>query len=127
MVFVQWWGVVGLALSFAVAYTVAAVVAVVILNRHTPGFDWRGLLATWAKLLVAAGAMGALVYGTVALAAPASALAMVPTVAAGMAVGAITYFLAVDLHPGDLRAPRAPSGRPEVRALTAAHAASDVA
>ena len=96
VVFVRWWGVVGLALSFATAYTVAAVVAVVVLNRHTPGFDWRGLVATWVKLLVAAGAMGALVYGTVALAAPASALGLVPTIAAGLAVGAIAYFLAIN-------------------------------
>ena len=94
--FVRWWGVVGLALSFATAYTVAAVVAVAVLNRHTPGFDWRGLVATWVKLLVAAGAMGALVYGTVALAAPSSALGLVPTVGAGLAVGAISYFLAIN-------------------------------
>ena len=42
IVFVRWWGVVGLAISFAVAYTVAAIVAQVVLQRHSPGFDWKG-------------------------------------------------------------------------------------
>ena len=96
VVFVRWWGIVGLALSFALAYSVAAVVSIAILNRRSRGFDWRGLAATWAKLLVAAGAMGALVYGTVALAAPATPLQLVPAVLAGIAVGAISYFLAIN-------------------------------
>ena len=29
--------------------------SVAILSRHSPGFDLRGLLVTWSKLLVAAG------------------------------------------------------------------------
>lgn len=95
VVFVRWWGVVGLALSFSLAYTVSALVAMVVIDRRSPGFDWPGLAATWGRLLVAATAMGALVYGTVALIAPASAWQLVPTVAVGIAVGAVSYLVAI--------------------------------
>ena len=53
----------GLALSFALAYNVAAVAAVVVLCRHSPGFDWRALVTTWLRLLAAALAMAVVVYG----------------------------------------------------------------
>lgn len=92
VVFVRLWGVVGLALAFGLAYNLAAVVAVVVLGRRSPGFAWRGLWATWWRLLVAAGLMGGFVYGVVTLLAPASAVAMLPAVAAGIAVGGVVYF-----------------------------------
>ena len=92
IVFVRLWGVVGLALAFGLAYDLAAVIAVVSLSRHSPGFDWRGLASTWLRLLVAGGIMGGFVYGVVVLLAPGSALALVPVLAAGIAVGAIVYF-----------------------------------
>lgn len=95
MVFVRWWGFVGLALSFAFAYSVAAVVAVAVMVRHSPGFDWRGLAATWTKLLLAAAVMGGFVYGVVSLIAPSSALMLLPAIGAGIGVGAITYFAAI--------------------------------
>ncbi len=95
IVFVRWWGVVGLALSFAVAYSVAAVVAVAVLNRHSPGFDWRGLVHTWLKLLVAAAIMGGFVFGLVSYLAPASPLEVIPAVAAGVVVGIVTYFASI--------------------------------
>lgn len=92
VVLVRWWGVVGLALAFGLAYNGAAVLAVVVLGRRSPGFSWRGLWATWWRLVIAAGLMGGFVYGVVTLLAPASALAMVPALAAGIAVGAVVYF-----------------------------------
>jgi len=95
IVFVRWWGVVGLAISFAVAYTIAAIVAQVVLQRHSPGFDWRGLANTWARLLVAAALMGVVVYGLVRVLAPDSASAVVPTVATGVLVGAVVYFATI--------------------------------
>ena len=95
IVFVRWWGVVGLALSFALAYNVSAVAAVVLLARRNPGFDTRGLVHTWLKLLVAAGIMGGFVYGVVSLMAPSSAAMLVPTIGVGLAVGGATYFAAV--------------------------------
>ena len=94
-VFVRWWGVVGLALSFSVAYTVSAGIAVVILTRRSPGFDWGGLAQTWVKLILAAGIMGGFVYGIVSYLAPSSAAMLIPTVIAGIAVGGITYFASI--------------------------------
>jgi putative peptidoglycan lipid II flippase len=93
--FVRWWGVVGLALAFGVAYNLAAVIAVVVLARRSPGFDLRGLAATWAKLVLAAAVMGGFVYGVVSLMAPASALGLLPTIGAGIGVGAVTYFASI--------------------------------
>ena len=95
IVFVRWWGVVGLALSFAIAYNVSAVVAVGMLARRSRGFDLRGLLHTWVKLLVAAGIMGGFVYGVVSLMAPSSAAMLVPAIGVGLVVGGVTYFAAV--------------------------------
>lgn len=95
VVFVRWWGVVGLALSFSLAYTVAAIVAQVILQRHSPGFDWRGLINTWVRLLVAAALMGGVVYGLVRFLAPGSVTAVIPTVLVGVVVGAVIYVAAI--------------------------------
>ncbi len=95
IVFVRWWGVVGLALSFSLAYTVSAVVAVTVLTRRSPGFDWGGLAQTWVKLLIAAGIMGGFVYGLVSFLAPSSALMLVPAIAIGIVVGAVTYFASI--------------------------------
>ena len=95
VVLVRVWGVVGLALSFGLAYNVAAVVAVVVLCRHSPRFDWRALATTWGRLLVAAQAMAGLVYGVVRLMAPSSAVMLIPTLAAGLAVGGISYLAAI--------------------------------
>lgn len=95
VVFVRIWGIVGLALSFALAYTVAAVVATVVLTRHSPGFDWRGLLRTWVQLLLAAAVMGGIVFGIIVAISPGSALAMIPALAASIAAGAIVYFATI--------------------------------
>ena len=95
IVFVRWWGVVGLALAFAAAYSISAVIAVVVLTRRSPGFDWGGLLQTWIKLIVAAGIMGGFVFGLVSFLAPTSAAAVIPVVAAGVIVGIVTYFASI--------------------------------
>jgi putative peptidoglycan lipid II flippase len=95
IVFVRWWSVVGLALAFAAAYSISAILAVVVLGRHSPGFDWRGLVQTWLKLLVAACIMGGFVYGFVSFLAPSSALMVLPVVLGGVLIGAITYFASI--------------------------------
>ena len=95
IVFVRWWGVVGLALAFAAAYNISAVIAVAVLTRRSPGFDWKGLLQTWIKLIVAAGIMGGFVYGLVTLIAPSSPVMVIPAVAGGVIVGIVTYFAAI--------------------------------
>jgi putative peptidoglycan lipid II flippase len=95
IVFVRWWGVVGLALSFSLAYTVSAGIAVVVLTRRSPGFDWSGLALSWFKLVLAAAIMGGFVYGVVSWMAPSSATMLIPTVVVGIVVGAITYFASI--------------------------------
>ena len=95
VVLVRVWGVVGLALAFALAYNVAAVAAVAVLCRHSPGFDWRALVTTWIRLLLAALAMAGLVYAVVRALAPSSALMLLPTIGAGIAVGAVSYLVAI--------------------------------
>ncbi|WP_426572181.1 murein biosynthesis integral membrane protein MurJ [Aquihabitans sp. McL0605] len=95
VIFVRIWGVVGLALSFAAAYSISAVIAVSVLNRHSAGFDWRGLIQTWLKLLLAAGVMGGFVYGVVSLMAPATAPMLGVTVLVGVLVGCVTYFASI--------------------------------
>jgi peptidoglycan biosynthesis protein MviN/MurJ (putative lipid II flippase) len=70
-------------------------IAVVVLTRRSPGFDWGGLAQTWVKLLIAAAIMGGFVYGLVSYLAPSSALMLLPAVAIGIVVGAITYFASI--------------------------------
>ncbi|QXC62710.1 murein biosynthesis integral membrane protein MurJ [Aquihabitans sp. G128] len=93
--FVRWWGVVGLALSFAVAYTVAAVVSVAILTRRSPGFDWRALARTWFQLLLAAGVMGCVVFGLLVLVSPGSLPIALGTAVGAAVLGVVVYFAAI--------------------------------
>lgn len=93
--FVRWWGVVGLALAYSVAYTVAAVAAVALLARRRPGFDWRSLAGTWANLLVAGAGMGAMVWAVAAVVAPGSPAVLVPTILGGAVLGGVAYLGAV--------------------------------
>ena len=94
-VFVRLWGVVGLALAYSLAYTVAAVLAVWLLARRSPGFDVRGLVTSWIKLLVAALTMGGFVFGFCALIAPSTNLLLGFTVLFAVLLGAVTYFGAI--------------------------------
>ncbi|MCU1499350.1 MAG: Murein biosynthesis integral rane protein MurJ, partial [Acidimicrobiales bacterium] len=101
VVFVRLWGIAGLALSFALAYTLAAVVAVVALTRASPGFDWRGLLRTWLQLLVSAGMMGCVVFGLLVVVSPGSALTMIPTVVGATLGGIVVYFVVITVSRVD--------------------------
>jgi len=92
VVLVRIFGVPGLALSLSFAYTVSAVVAVRILAHRSPGFDTRGLLTSWLKLVVAGAVMGALVYGLIRVIGPTGQWAVGLSVAAAIVVGAVTYF-----------------------------------
>lgn len=95
IVFVRWWGVPGLALSYGLAYTVSSAVAVVVLLRYRPGFDWRGLVNSLLRLLLAAGIMGGAVYGLVALMPLGSVPQLMIATAAGVVLGGIVYAIAI--------------------------------
>ena len=93
--FARWWGVVGLALAYGLAYSVASVLAVAVLIRRSPGFDWRGLLGTIIRLLVAAGIMGGVVFGTVALLPLDTLLHLGIAAVVGVVVGVVVYVVAI--------------------------------
>ncbi len=95
VVFVRLWGIAGLALSFGLAYTVASIVAIVVLTRDSAGFDWRALVRTWMQLVLAAALMGCAVFGLVVAVSPGSALVMLPTVLGATVVGVVVYFTAI--------------------------------
>lgn len=95
IVFVRWWGVPGLALSYGLSYTVASAVAIIVLLRHRPGFDWKGLLDSLLRLLVAAVIMGGAVFGFVALLPLGSVPELLIATAAGVLVGGVVYAIAI--------------------------------
>lgn len=95
IVLVRFFDVVGLALAYGIAYTLAAVVAVRLLARRSSGFDVGGLVVSWLKLVLAGVVMGALVFGFVTVLAPASTPLLMATVAGAIALGAVTYFGAI--------------------------------
>ncbi|MGI8754306.1 MAG: murein biosynthesis integral membrane protein MurJ [Acidimicrobiales bacterium] len=95
VILVHFFGVVGLALAYGIAYTLAAFVAVALLARRSPGFDVRGLVVSWFKLLLAGVVMGGFVFGFVAVAAPVTTPLVIGTVAVAILVGAVTYFAGI--------------------------------
>ncbi len=97
IVFVRWWGVVGLALAYSLAYTVAGIVAVVLLARRSTGFDLRGLATTWARLLLAGAAMAVVVWAASAAVAPSSAALLVPTIVGACGAGGVAYLLSISV------------------------------
>lgn len=84
-------GVVGLAISYAVAYSVAAVVALAVLIRRHPGFDVRSLVGTYARIAAAAAIMGVIVAAIVAALSTDSDGSLVWAAAASIVGGAVTY------------------------------------
>jgi putative peptidoglycan lipid II flippase len=85
------YGVEGLAWSYAVAYCVAAVVALAVLLRRMPGFDLRSLVDSYLRLAAAATVMGVAVAGVMALAGDASSTAVIAGAVAAIVVGAAVY------------------------------------
>lgn len=85
--FLAWWGIQGLAASYAVAYLVAAVVAVVVLGRRVGRLVDAELLGTLLRIGVAAAACGASAWVVSRAVGPAAWLELV----AGVVVGGGVY------------------------------------
>jgi putative peptidoglycan lipid II flippase len=81
----------GLALAFAIAYSVTAVVALAVLGRRVGGVDGRRLGASLAKLALATAVMGTAVWGVTRAIDGSSGGATVLEVVAGVVVGVVVY------------------------------------
>lgn len=85
-------GVPGLAASFAIAYAIAALVAVAVLQRKVGGLDLAGMATSLARITVAGAAMGLVVWlvaGQVGGTATVGEAAV--RTAVGVAVGIVSY------------------------------------
>jgi putative peptidoglycan lipid II flippase len=95
VVLVGRYGVLGLAIAYALAYTFAAIISFVVLVRRLDGFDVRGLVGTLLRLLVAAGVMAfvaAVIAGAIEGRSWGPVLA---SLAATIGTGIVTYAGAV--------------------------------
>jgi putative peptidoglycan lipid II flippase len=88
-------GVQGLALAYAGAYSVAAVLAVVLLRRRIGGMDGRRTLPALAKMAVAAAVMAVAVVLARELVGSNTGLGAVARTAAGVIVGIAVYLAAL--------------------------------
>jgi putative peptidoglycan lipid II flippase len=81
----------GLALAFAVAYSVSAVAALVVLGRRVGGVDGRRLAASLARLTLATAVMGLAVWAVTRTVGGSSGAATLVEVVAGIVVGVAVY------------------------------------
>ena len=95
LLLVSRYGVVGLALSYGVAYTVAAVLAGVVLVRRLDGFDLRGLLTSYARLAAAAVVMTVVILAVGLGLHAHHGSALLVSIALSALLGTIAYVVAV--------------------------------
>jgi len=91
IVLVRSFGVVGLAVAYAIAYSVSAVAALVVLTNRHPGFDLAGLVRSVATMVLAGLLMAAAVTVVVALLPTATATQIGVAAAAAVLVGVVAY------------------------------------
>ncbi len=97
----------GLGLAYALAYTVAAIVAVWLLARRVGGLDRRGLGGALARIAVATGVMAAAVGVVAAFVGSDTGSGAVTRTVVGVVVGAVVYLgVLVALRTPDLDALR---------------------
>jgi len=91
IVLVGRYGVLGLGLSFALAYVLTAVWALQIMSYKVPGFSLRPIMASLARMLLASVVMAELVWFVARLIDGDDGTAAILEVIAGTLVGAATY------------------------------------
>jgi len=89
--FVGRWGAPGLAASYALAYSIAAVVSLLVLSRQAGGLALRRRAIGMARPVIIAVAMGALVWGTASLVGADHGGGAFTRVLVGVLVGVVTY------------------------------------
>jgi putative peptidoglycan lipid II flippase len=121
-----WLGVPGLALSFAIAYFVAAIITLVVLHGRLHGFDGPRIASTVARTAIAGVAVGFVSWGVANLIGWSTTTEAIASLVAGTLAGALVYVallavLRVDelgavlaLVPGLRSAGRARRSRPRV-------------
>ncbi len=101
-------GVPGLAVAFAIAYLLSAVIAFAVLHQRVPGLDARGIATSLGRLALAALIMGVVVWlVTRAVGDTASFGGAALRTLVGLLVGVVTYVAALAL----LRSPELGSAR----------------
>jgi putative peptidoglycan lipid II flippase len=91
LAFVGRWGAPGLAAAYAIAYSVAAVAALLLLARQVGGFAVRPLAVGMARPVVIALGMGALVWGLASLVGSDHGGGALARVVVGVLVGVVAY------------------------------------
>jgi putative peptidoglycan lipid II flippase len=93
---VHLWGIAGLAASYAISYSAAAVLSFSVLLRRSPGFRLAALLETLGLLVLVGGVMGAGVIALEKVVSPTGNLAVGATIVLAVIVGATIYGLGVN-------------------------------
>ena len=101
LLFVGEWGVLGLGAAFAVSYLVCAVWALLILSYKVPGFPFRGVLESIARMVLAAALAGEAMWLAADNVGGNAGLDAFARLVAGAIAGGATYLAALIL----LRAP----------------------
>jgi len=88
-----WLGIPGLALSFAIAYLVAAIITLVVLHQRLHGIDGARVTSTLVRTTVAGVFVGLTAWAVAAVIGWDTTLQAVASVVAGTAVGAFVYLV----------------------------------
>ena len=85
------WGIQGLVASFSIAYSLAAVAALLAVRRRILHFDGPAIWHTVARVVLAAALMGGALVGVVAVLGTPPGFASLPTLVVGVVVGLAVY------------------------------------
>lgn len=101
LIFVSWWGVLGLGLAYGLAYVVAAAWALKVLSYKVPGFPLREIASSGWRMLLAAVLMAEAMWFVTHRSAANSGFDGIAQIVVGGLVGLVVYGVALTL----LRAP----------------------
>ena len=94
-VLIDRWGIQGLVASFSIAYSVAAIVALLAVKRRILRFDGNAVRHTFVRVCGAAALMALGVFGVVEVLGTNPGFGSLPTLLAGLVIGVAIYGFAV--------------------------------